>query len=186
MAAMVPKAAVLASRRVRNFENSDRAVSPASPAVDAVCRSPGMVRPQEGFQAGHDVQDVRQFEGLGHEVEGAFVEGLLGRFQGGETGDDDDADLGRNGLDAVEEADAVETFHLEVGDDDVGRGRFEGGQGGGTVGEGLHLVAGLLEGGLQAFDHDGLVVEDQKAPLFRGIRAVRCCHGSPPGPPGRV
>ena len=111
---------------------------------------------------GKQRKDVLVAERLGDEVEGPELHRLDGHGNAAVGGHHDHFDVGQRALlDALEQLDAVDVGHLQVGHDDVEPLRFELAQGFGAVGRGDHLVALACQVVGQGDPLDLFVVDDQ-------------------------
>ena len=117
------------------------------------------------------LQELLAAEGLGEEVVGAVLHGLDGFLHRAERGQEDDVQVGRDGLGRAQQLEAGEPRHLEVGDDEVDAAALHALQRGASVGGQQHAVALARQRALEALAQAGIVVGDQQR---GGIR-----HGRP-------
>src|SRR5208337_515744 len=88
----------------------------------------------------HHLLNLTQLKGLGDEIEDPLLEGLLGGFHGGEAGDDDHFGFRMHFFGFVQEAHAIDLFHLEIGNDDVIGGLLNLVHGLHALRESVHLI----------------------------------------------
>ncbi len=115
---------------------------------------------------GHGLVDVKR---LGQVFEGAALVGVDRTIEIRVGGHDDDGQVGLTAVDLLQQAQAVDPGHPDIGEDHIGRAQLQGMEQGFAIGETLAGEAFAAEGALQHPADRTVVIDD---PHFGG-------HGGP-------
>src|SRR6185437_14787812 len=125
------------------------------------------------------VDELAQMEGLGEDAGLAASETGLVEGDGGEAGDEHDAQLGEERADPARQLDAVDPRHHHIGEKEVEIAVAGERQGGVAVADGAHLVAGALERAGQEGAHVVIILGEEYSRHHASDRKVPARQSGP-------
>jgi len=114
-----------------------------------------------------DAQQLRPLERLGEEVVGAILHRLYGFLDGAEGGEEDHVDVGRDRLRGVQDLDAGQPRHLEIGQDEIDAAALQALERGVAIGGHDHPKALAGEHAFEALAQPRVVVGHQETGRLR-------------------